>query len=205
VDSRVESSDGDASGVVTLKSFSDYWFSKFDDPSRWFYEGFHHDAEVAQFHGLLQAVVNQEIVPETIPEHLLVIVIMDQLPRHFYRSNGQAYELDGRALRLAKQLHDKGWHTQLSTWELIFWITVFEHSEDISEHRFARDLLLERIDDHEAHTEDHRHLEKALLYLDKHSNVIRVFGRYPKRAEVQGSPLTDAEQQYLKDRAGKPY
>lgn len=227
MDSRVESSDGCASGsitprayfhhglvdqeradcimMVTLKSFSDYWFSKFDDLSRWLYEGFHHDDEVEQFHDLLHAVVNQEIIPETISEHLLVIVIMDQLPRHFYRGNDKAYELDGRALRLAKQLYEKGWHTHLSTWEFIFWTTVFEHSEDISEQLFARKLLLERIDGHEEHTEDHRHLKRALLYLDKHLNVIRTFGRYPKRAEVRGSPLTDAEKQYLKDRIGKPY
>jgi uncharacterized protein (DUF924 family) len=191
--------------TATLKSFSDYWFSKFDDLSCWFYEGFHHDAEVEQFRELLHAVVNQAIVPETISEHLLVIVMMDQLPRHFYRGTVQAYELDDLALRLAKQLYERGWHTQLSTWELIFWTTVFEHSEDLDEHLFARKILVERIDQHEQHTEDRRHLEHTLLYLDKHSAVVRSFRRYPKRAEVRGSPLTDAEKKYLADRVGKPY
>jgi uncharacterized protein (DUF924 family) len=191
--------------MVALQSFANYWFSKFDDPSCWFYEGFHHDDEVAQFRDLLHAVVSQELIPESIPEHLLAIVIMDQLPRHLYRGSDRAYELDGRALRLAKQLYERGGHTQLSTWEFIFWTTVFEHSEDLSEHRFARDLLLERLDEHEAHTEDRGHLEKALLYLDKHSDVIRCFGRYPKRAEARGSPLTDAEKKYLENRVGKPY
>lgn len=190
--------------MATLRAFSDYWFSKFDNPARWFYEGFHYDAEIEQFRDLFHAVVNHELQAATITEHLLVIVILDQLPRHFYRGHSQAYELDARTLELAKQLYAKGWHTQLGTQHFIFWTVVFEHAEDLAEHAFARKLLLERIAQHEENSQDRLYLENALYYLDKHSAVLQAFGRYPKRAEIRGS-LTDAEKQYLEGRQGKPY
>lgn len=190
--------------MVTLRTFSDYWFNKFEDPALWLYAGFHHDEEVEQFRELFHAVVNHHTVPKTIKEHLLSLIVIDQLPRHLFRGQSKAYEFDELALTQAKEMYRAGWHTQLSADEFVFWAVVFEHAEDLEEHAFVRGPLLERIAQHAEGSEERRRLVNALVYLDKHSAVLQEFGRYPKRAEVRGA-VTDAERIYLLGRVGKPY
>ncbi|MCB9542903.1 MAG: DUF924 domain-containing protein [Myxococcales bacterium] len=189
---------------MDLDAFATYWFGRFPDLSLWFYEGDHYDHEVERFRPLFDAVADGRLGPSTRTEALLTLVVLDQLPRHLYRGSRRAYAYDGRALALARQILDEGWHHALCTWHFIFWVVVFEHSEDLDLHALARRCLVERITRTTDPT-DRAHLDHALIYLDRHSDVIRSFGRYPIRAAVCGLPLTEDEERYVARRKGKPY
>jgi len=117
---------------------------------------------------------------------LAEIIVLDQFSRQLYRNDGRAFATDGMALVLAQEAvagrHDLG----LSEAQRGFLYMPFMHSESISIHEMGRPLFAALGD-----------AEGYLKSCDQHMEVLRRFGRYPKRNVALGRPSTAEEIAYL--------
>ncbi|MEO1747087.1 MAG: DUF924 family protein [Pseudomonadota bacterium] len=112
------------------------------------------------------------------------IIVLDQFSRQLYRKSGRAFANDTLALALAQELVAQNLHTQLEHFEKHFALMPYMHTESLAVHDEAMKLYAEVG-------------EKALDFEKRHRDVIKRFGRYPKRNEALGRLSTAAELEYI--------
>jgi uncharacterized protein (DUF924 family) len=117
------------------------------------------------------------------------VLLLDQFTRNIYRNTPRAFAGDPGALATADEAVAKGFDRTLDAFERWFLYMPFEHSEDLQTQE--RSLALFRA--LSAETGD----RSALEWAEKHTAVIRRFGRYPHRNAVLGRESTPEEVAFL--------
>jgi uncharacterized protein (DUF924 family) len=172
-----------------------FWFGEGDDygrvHKRWFEKDLAFDAEVRrrflQVHE--QQTLNREWLDH--PRDCLArIIVLDQFPRHIYRSSARAFSSDALALEAARHLAGKGWDCELLPVERMFAYLPFQHSEALED----QDRACELCEPLNAFPET----ADAYRYALAHREIIRRFGRFPHRNALLGRESTAEETEFLK-------
>lgn len=114
---------------------------------------------------------------------LALMILLDQYPRNSFRGTAHQFATDGLGLMYAKQAWERG-HPQTFEPDLRqFFVTPFEHSEDLAEQDAALRLCAD--------------MPEVLKYAHVHRDIIIRFGRFPHRNRALGRETTAEEQDFL--------
>lgn len=116
---------------------------------------------------------------------LAEIIVLDQFSRQLYRGEARAFAQDPMALALAQEGVAAGIDAQLDDTEKMFFYLPYMHSESLLVHEEAVRLYTAMGD------------EDLLEFETKHHDLIKRFGRYPKRNAALGRTSTQAETDYI--------
>ena len=114
---------------------------------------------------------------------LALMIVLDQYPRNAYRATAHQFATDALALTFAKDAFDKGYPATVEPDLRQFFMTPFEHSEDLADH----DALIPMIGD----------LPEVAKYAKIHRDIIVRFGRFPHRNRALGRETTTEEKVFL--------
>jgi uncharacterized protein (DUF924 family) len=159
---------------------SEKWFTRkpaFDETIRLKFEPVHHRAARGEYDGW--AV--------TADGALALLILLDQFPRNLYRNSAHAFATDGKARAVARAAIEAGFHRKVEPALQGFFVTPFEHSEDIADQDYALAVAAEIGD------------AEVLKWAQIHRDIIVRFGRFPHRNPVLGRITTADEQAFLDD------
>ena len=131
---------------------------------------------------------------------LALIVVLDQFTRNVFRGTPRSFAGDPQARALAQQGLARGWERELCWLARPFVLLPLEHTEDLAvqDDCVARFTALCAAAQAEAVSDAVREiLASNLDYAERHSDVIRRFGRFPHRNDILGRGCTPAELAYL--------
>ena len=114
---------------------------------------------------------------------LALMILLDQYPRNSYRSTAHQFATDSLGLMYAKQAWDRGYPRTFEPDLRQFFVTPFEHSEDLAEQDAALPLCAD--------------MPEVLKYAHIHRDIIVRFGRFPHRNRSLGRETTAEEQAFL--------
>ncbi|MBT3556410.1 MAG: DUF924 domain-containing protein [Rhodospirillales bacterium] len=116
---------------------------------------------------------------------LVLIILLDQVPRNMFRGTAQAFATDTKAVEVARQYLDLGFDQLLLAAQRTFAYLPFEHSENIADQDYSVALFTELGD------------ASNLDFAVRHQEVVERFGRFPHRNEFLGRTSTPEELQFL--------
>lgn len=174
-----------------LENVYNYWFSR-DYQIYFSKESYKLDNEVKQlFLQLYLDCIKSKIIIN--PKSCLAMVILyDQIPRHIFRGQKQAYATDNIALYYANIIYDNKFYLMLNDIESCFAFMPFQHSENINTVKKGINIY-KKIDKY-FNTTNTKHFLKFCI---KHYLVLKKFGRYPKRNKILNRVSTKEELQYI--------
>jgi uncharacterized protein (DUF924 family) len=197
-----------------LLEFRRYWYRSFDDPLDWFgpeavSRDSHLQRKYGNFHEMLSEMKTNDFY-EFLSTNgnnkrffISILILLDQVSRQLHRNDCNAFINDAKARRIARYMckhFDMTNPEEITLTEFCFWMMVFEHSENMKDHEFIREILELRI----IRTEEKKDVkvlkERMLYYLDEHTKVLKEFGYYPKRKIVCGVRLNKKEKEYIERR-----
>ncbi len=133
---------------------------------------------------------------ETPKGRLALILLLDQFPRHIYRNQSQAYQLDPMARGLVLEGLQKGDDKDLYPIERAFFYLPLEHAEDPAMQalsvRLYQQLLMESPPGMKFY------MKEFLRYAIAHQQQIARFGRFPHRNVALRRQSTPEETLFLK-------
>jgi uncharacterized protein (DUF924 family) len=164
-----------------------FWFED-HGPADWFSGKPEFDAEIVRLFGDTHAAIarGEGWSWRSTPDgRLAEIIVLDQFSRQVHRGRAAAYASDGMALVLAQEAVGGGHHNFVSPERRAFFLLPFMHAE--SELMQQESVRL------------HTALGNAeyLKYAQAHVEVIRRFGRFPRRNAPLGRPSTPEEEAYI--------
>lgn len=175
----------------------DFWFGAPDSPGYgkprdlWFRKSDATDATIrARFGADVEAALAGERSnwAGQARETLALVLLLDQFTRNIFRDTPRAFAGDAQALDLARALVDRGDDRALSLVERWFVYLPYEHAESLPMQdeslRLCRQLAAE------GHGE-------ALVWAQKHRDVIARFGRFPHRNKILGRASSAEELAFL--------
>lgn len=174
-----------------------FWFGDGADRGkvhkRWFEKDAAFDAQVAKRYQKLHQEMRDGGHRDWLDEAhdcLARIIVLDQFPRHIYRSSALAFSTDALALEAAKHLVGQGWDRGLRPVERMFAYLPFEHSESLADQERACELC-SALNAFPETADTHR-------WALAHRDIVRRFGRFPHRNAAVGRPSTREEIEFLK-------
>src|SRR5699024_5600759 len=128
---------------------------------------------------------------------LALILVLDQLSRHLFRDQPEAFAHDRRALELSLQGQTRGQDRALRPIERVFFYLPMEHAEslplqDLSVRRFEHLLA-------EVPAAQKPPFQSLLEYARRHRDIIARFHRFPHRNSILGRQSSAAEEAFLKE------
>lgn len=182
-----------------------YWYSKPLDYHKWFTNGHEYDDEIRyKFSDLLLAAENGYLLDwlSTKDSYLALIILLDQFSRHIYRGTKYAYQND----KLTILLVEAGLHYlhKMNAQEKIFIVVPYQHSEDLEVQKDGLQLLTNLIK-LEDNIVEKNILKKIYFHQLKHYEVIKKFGRFPKRNYILGRESTEEEIDYIDENTEYDY
>ncbi len=114
---------------------------------------------------------------------LALMILLDQYPRNSYRGTGHQFATDGLGLMFARQAWERGYPQTLDADLRQFFVTPYEHSEDLADQDEAVRLSAD--------------MPEVLKYAHIHRDIILRFGRFPHRNLCLGRETTEEEQAFL--------
>lgn len=189
-----------------LTDVYDFWFGQLASPEDmpkekadlWFSAKPEFDEEIRQTFGkYLAPARDTEWDLENLSryEQVGLVVLLDQFPRNIYRTSGDAFAYDAKALSVSRRLlAGGGGHFYRA--ERQFVALPFMHSENLRDQeyavaRFANELLT-------APSENIEGVRMGFDFAYKHWMIIRKFGRFPHRNAMMGRESTPEEIEFLK-------
>ena len=121
---------------------------------------------------------------------LALIILLDQFSRNLFRESGKAFEQDEKSRSVLLKIIANNFLDKMNENERLFALLPFIHSESISDHEKAYELM-------EKYLKNHSDLEKIKKFWVDHTAVIKRFGRYPHRNEVLNRVSSDDEVEFL--------
>jgi uncharacterized protein (DUF924 family) len=115
---------------------------------------------------------------------LALIILLDQFSRNLHRDSAEAFAADAKAREMARSAIVRGFDLKLGQIERMFVYLPFEHSEDSADQDESVRLFTSLGEDMVRYATDHR-------------DVIRRFGRFPRRNAALGRISTPEELDYL--------
>jgi uncharacterized protein (DUF924 family) len=168
-----------------------FWFGlKQDD---WFVGSPALDAQIRDRFGATHAAVASGETfgwRATAEGRLAEILVLDQFSRNIFRGSGKAFTFDGIALVLSQEAVSRGVDQELEGPRKTFLYMPYMHSESPVVHEEAMRLFTALGD------------ENVLKYERAHFEVIKRFGRYPRRNGPLGRESTAEELEYIAKNAG---
>jgi uncharacterized protein (DUF924 family) len=131
---------------------------------------------------------------------LALILALDQLPRMVHRGTQRAYAQDEKARQVARGGLDSGVHRLLRPIERVFFYLPFAHSEDLADQDLSVELftaLLDGVPDARRNV-----FQQFLDQAVRRRDVIRRFGRFPRRNQALGRTSTAHELEELAGAGG---
>jgi len=185
-----------------------YWFSgnKNADFKKWFKSGEKYDIEITnKFSGVLKEAEKGNLLHwlGNRRSFLAHIILLDQFSRHIYRGTHEAYKNDSRILLFMEMAVDK-YIDEYNASEKMFILLPYQHSEKLVEQKKGLGILNDLITKEEDMTQKNI-LKTALHHQKGHLNVIKKFGRFPKRNYLLGRLSTVEEIDYMDGSENVPY
>ncbi len=172
---------------MQYKDVLEFWFNELE-PKDWFAKNLELDEKIRErFSKLHQSASQCELNSwREIPEgRLAEVIVLDQFSRNLYRDSAKAFSTDALALALAQQAVQLGEDDKLTSEQKSFLYMPYMHSESLIVHEQGR-VLFERAG-----------LTSNLEFHDKHTAIIKRFGRYPHRNLVLGRESSPEETTFL--------
>jgi uncharacterized protein (DUF924 family) len=179
-------------GVPERYHHGQFWFRSTPDFDKAVRSGFaaDHDAAVS---GALAGWENAPL------SALALVMLLDQVPRHIFRSTPRVWASDPLALAAANRALARGFDKAVPpAWRLFFYMP-FEHSENLEDQRRALELIL-AIPPVPGRTDGGR-------FTRLHLEIVERFGRFPHRNAILGRVSTPEELAFLAEcehRFGQP-
>jgi uncharacterized protein (DUF924 family) len=173
---------------MTPDDVLDFWFA--GDPAshreKWFRMSAEFDAACARFGDALREARAGAFDhwTETPRGTLALIILLDQLSRNLNRHSADAFATDARARDIARVAISRGFDRALGAVERMFVYLPFEHSEDLADQDYSVSLFATLG-------------AKEARLAEEHRDVIRRFGRFPRRNAALGRVSTPDELDYL--------
>ena len=123
-------------------------------------------------------------------ECLALIILLDQFSRNLFRKNSKAFAMDYKALIIAKNAIDKGYHKTLSKNQILFIFLPFMHSEELDDQLLCSKLI-------DGYLKDNSNYKEIKKFSKIHLDIINKFGRFPYRNKVLKRENTLEENEYL--------
>jgi uncharacterized protein (DUF924 family) len=164
-----------------------FWFTELT-PKQHFAKDTELDAQIrTRFGPTLAAAARGGLQPwrTDAPGRLAEIIVLDQFSRNIHRDTPLAFAQDAVALALARELVALQLDAALPLAQRAFAYMPYMHSEALDAHAEALPLFSQP------------GLENNLLFLHRHTEIIRRFGRYPHRNAVLGRASTPEELAFL--------
>ena len=121
---------------------------------------------------------------------LALIILLDQFSRNLFRESGKAFEQDEKSRSVLLKIIANNFLDKMNESERLFALLPLIHSESISDHEKAYELM-------EKYLKNHSDLEKIKKSWLDHTAVIKRFGRYPHRNKVLNRVSSDDEVEFL--------
>ena len=116
---------------------------------------------------------------------LAEIIVLDQFSRQLFRRQAKAFAADGMALALAQEAVGGGHHNFASLERRGFFLLPFMHAESML-------MQLESVRLYTALGNP-----EQLKFAQDHAEIVRRFGRFPRRNAALGRPSTPEEEAYI--------
>lgn len=189
-----------------IDSILNFWFSKKPNFEMWFENGKKYDIIIKnKFYNYLIEAEKGNLL-HWLSHHrsyLAYIILMDQFSRHIYRGSHKSYQNDKKVLLFTEMgfwLH----YDHLDAVEKMFALMPYQHSEDIDDQKLGKSIL-EKLIKSEKKLREKNILKRALFHQNNHLEVIKKFGRFPKRNEFLGRESTEEEIDYIDENDLYPY
>lgn len=194
-----------------LRDIHRYWFGELKSPTdkcpddrsnSWFQQSDDLDAHIRDTYGRYvaqAAAIDCDLDALSRVEKVGLILLLDQFPRNIYRTSGEAFAYDAKALEIAKRLVADGLD-RIWLQEQNFVCLPFVHSEDVADQDHALFLGARLAMEAPQDWKEDRRIN--LDFATKHRDIIRKFGRYPHRNEMLGRESTPEEVEFLKGGRG---
>jgi uncharacterized protein (DUF924 family) len=115
---------------------------------------------------------------------LALVLLRNQFPRNVFRGSPSMYATDATANDVAGAALDVGFDSQVEQPLQLFFYLSFAHSEDLTDHDHAVQL-------------NRPPGQESLVQAECHRDIIRRFGRFPRRNLILGRVMTPEEQRFL--------
>jgi uncharacterized protein (DUF924 family) len=189
-------------GVMDEQTAHDFWFGgPLDDVAFvrarvevWFNTDFAFDDEVRRrFSAVHERAAAGDLAhwADSARGLLMLVVLLDQMPRNIHRGTPRAFATDAHARALSETAFARGFDSGLSLIERVFLYMPFEHCEDLA----AQDFCVagyQRL--HAEAPPEFRDLMQSCVEAGQaHRDVIRRFGRFPHRNPILGRTSSPEE------------
>jgi uncharacterized protein (DUF924 family) len=186
--------------MATPHEILEYWFGSPPAPNGkvWFGGGKRVDDELrARFGDDAERAAKGELDEWASTAHgrLVLVILLDQLPRNVFRGTARSFATDPKAQALAKDAVGRAMHRELAPVERLFMYMPFTHAEDLEAQR-AGVVLFDRLS-RESPKELVSTTESFAKYARIHAAIVERFGRFPHRNVLLGRATTDEEKAYL--------
>lgn len=190
-----------------INEILEYWYGDFTDEGRavderfafWFGKSESADREIAdRFSGDVDRLVNGEYRHwlKQPKGRLASIILIDQFCRQIFRDTARAFEHDPMALEFCLDGIELGHDLALSRPLRYFYYLPLEHSENIGHQKQCVAAYQAMV--HET-PEQYRYIyADAVVYAERHQEIIERFGRFPHRNSILGRDSTAEELEFLK-------
>ena len=122
---------------------------------------------------------------------IALIILLDQFSRNLFRESRKAFEQDEKARSVLLKIIANNFLDKMNESERLFSLLPLIHSENISDHEKAYELM-------EKYLKNHSELEIIKKFWLDHTATIKRFGRYPHRNKVLNRVSSDDEIEFLK-------
>lgn len=179
--------------MKTAEQVLNFWFVE-HGREHWFGGGPEFDAKLAaaftETH--LAVAAGEAWTWRRTPEgRLAEIIVLDQFSRQIYRGEARAFASDPMALALAQEAVAAGQDLGFEPMRRMFFYLPYMHSESLVIHEESLRL-------HQA-----LGIQEGIDYELAHQDVLRRFGRYPRRNAALGRTSTSAEIAYCASDEGR--
>ena len=132
------------------------------------------------------------------PKSLLaLIIVLDQFPRNAYRGSKKAYTHSNYAVVLS-HYGFKNYRNHYDMVELMFLLLPLQHSESLTQQKYGIQYLYQMFRNKKIKSiQELKDLNLTLYHQLEHYEVIKKFGRFPKRNSILKRKSTPEEIKYI--------
>ena len=178
---------------LKIKKILDFWFVETTDEKK-FKKDLKFDQVIKDkfFSDYELAIQNKlDDWQDTARGCLALIILLDQFSRNLFRESGKAFEQDEKSKSILLKVIANNFLDEMNENERLFALLPFIHSENISDHKKAYELM-------EKYLINHSGLDKIKKFWLDHTAAIKKFGRYPHRNKFLNRVSSNDEIEFLK-------
>ena len=197
-------------GAALEERLLTHWFGRIGGPTTlaelkdrtktWFFRNDAFDADLRERFGAdAERAANGELqhLAATPRGRLVLVLLLDQLPRNIHRGTPRSFATDGAALAIVVEGLERAADRELTPPERLMFYMPLMHSEDRAVLRRCVERYRSLLE--EGGPELAEELAGALRFAERHCEIVERFGRYPHRNKVLGRDSTAEEIAFLQE------